>query len=336
MSFLNSPNTPTDFNGRTKGILNISFGKWHTPFVGNRLSFQGLSFIDYMKETQNYQNYHLDFLLNVSSFFRKDFTGLYKWNLSPYIGLGAVNNSSLKKVSFGVSYGMIITYSILRRLNLSLELGNTVTSKKFDGFGKTDSFGDNLLSASIGLTLNIGSEGWKHKEVKDFHANNDQDEIHHPAVISIYTARNNYSGLNSLHERLGKTFTDSTAVSQSEEFIGSTMFGTPLNAPILFFFKKGTTKLINTNQLINIQEIAGYVMATNQYIQIIGSADSRTGSVKTNRRLSANRAQYIAKKFREAGVPKERINGLMQGGVNMYKPISANRHTCVIIYKKDN
>ena len=139
-----------------------------------------------------------------------------------------------------------------------------------------------------------------------------------------------------MHERLGKTSKDSTAASQSEEFIGSTMFGTPLNAPILFFFKKGTKKLINSNQLINIQEIAGYVMATNQYIQIIGSADSQTGSVKTNRRLSAERAQYIAKKFREAGVPKERINGLMQGGVNMYKPVSANRHTCVIIYKKDN
>lgn len=336
VSFLNTPNTPTDFNGRTKGLVNISFGKWHTPFIGNRFTFQGLSFIDYMKKTQNYQNYHLDFLLNVSSFFRKDFTSLYKWNLSPYVGFGAVNNSSLNKTSFGVSYGMVLSYNILHRVNLSFELGNTVTARNFDGFGNKGSFGDNLLSGAIGLTFNIGSTGWKHKEIKEFQANNNQDGVHHPEVINIYTARNNYSGLNSLHERLGKTSKDSTAASQSEEFIGSTMFGTPLNAPILFFFKKGTKKLINSNQLINIQEIAGYVMATNQYIQIIGSADSQTGSVKTNRRLSAERAQYIAKKFREAGVPKERINGLMQGGVNMYKPVSANRHTCVIIYKKDN
>ena len=50
VSFLNTPNTPTDFNGRTKGFVNISFGKWHTPFIGNRLAFQGLSFIDYMKK----------------------------------------------------------------------------------------------------------------------------------------------------------------------------------------------------------------------------------------------------------------------------------------------
>ena len=36
-----------------------------------------------------------------------------------------------------------------------------------------------------------------------------------------------------------------------------------------------------------------------------------------------------------AGVPKEKMIGVSQGGINLYKPYTANRHTCVIVYKKD-
>ena len=86
---------------------------------------------------------------------------------------------------------------------------------------------------------------------------------------------------------------------------------------------------------VNIKEIAGAVNEFDLNLRIVGAADSKTGTPKINRKLSIKRAKYIAKLLAKAGVPKEKMIGVSQGGINLYKPYTANRHTCVIVYKKD-
>lgn len=71
----------------------------------------------------------------------------------------------------------------------------------------------------------------------------------------------------------------------------------------------------------------------NLKAKVIGAADSQTGSKQHNRKLSIKRAKYIAKLLIDAGVEKERLRGISQGGINIYKPYTANRHTCVILSK---
>jgi len=51
--------------------------------------------------------------------------------------------------------------------------------------------------------------------------------------------------------------------------------------------------------------------------------------------LSIKRAKYIAKLLIDAGVQKEKLQGVSHGGIDIYKPYTANRHTCVIL-SKDN
>ena len=73
----------------------------------------------------------------------------------------------------------------------------------------------------------------------------------------------------------------------------------------------------------------------NLKVKVIGAADSRTGSNEYNRKLSIKRAKYIAKLLIDAGVQKEKLQGVSLGGIDIYKPYTANRHTCVIL-SKDN
>ena len=131
--------------------------------------------------------------------------------------------------------------------------------------------------------------------------------------------KNDFEGLKSLKERM----------SQGDD--GS---GIQLDAPILFFFKINTTTLIDKQQLVNIKEIAKAVNENDLRINIYGAADSKTGTPKHNQKLSVRRARYIAKLLMKAGVDKSKMRGFSRGGINIYKPYTANRHTCVIVYKE--
>lgn len=120
-----------------------------------------------------------------------------------------------------------------------------------------------------------------------------------------------------------KSVTNSESVTLTEGF----------DAPILFFFKINSAHLIDTQQKVNIAEIAAAVKEYDLKVKVIGAADSRTGSPAFNRKLSVKRAKYIAKLLMQAGVPKEKMSGISQGGIDIYKPYTANRHTCVILQK---
>ena len=326
ISFLGDPVSHTDFNGRTKVGLEFSFGKWHSPYFGTRLAFQGFKFVDSQRTSQSFGIYHADLLLNVSSFFRPSFEKPAKWNISPYVGAGLVRHNRLKKTSFALSYGIWGVCSLSERISVSVSLAGTTARRDFDGYGEKGRFGDNLLSGSIGLDIGIGYLGWKVKKHKLVSAN--EDVLQNPTITDLTTyPRNNYSGLKSLQERLANVNTESVSGNIDENIA-------QFDAPILFFFKRNTTELVDKQQLVNIQEIAAAVKEYNLEVRIVGSADSKTGTPKHNRKLSIKRCRYIAKLLINAGVPKSKMTGATKGGINLYKPYTANRHTCVILYKQ--
>ena len=69
-AFAGKPVGHGDFFDRTKPMLNISAGKWFTPYVGGRLAFQGFKLIDSDIQSRSFQNVHVDFLYNIASHFR--------------------------------------------------------------------------------------------------------------------------------------------------------------------------------------------------------------------------------------------------------------------------
>ncbi|MBQ8096360.1 MAG: OmpA family protein [Prevotella sp.] len=160
-AFIGNPVGHADLFDRFSPMLHASLGKWFTPHFGGRLSYQGLKLKDWQLESRAYQSVHADFLYNVSSHFRNDIDALPRWDCIPYAGVGIIRNSHTHRKPFAISYGIIGRYRLNSRLHLSAELGATNTFRDFDGKGEGNKLGDQLLQASLGMTVTIGKVGWK-------------------------------------------------------------------------------------------------------------------------------------------------------------------------------
>lgn len=396
-AFTGKPVGHGDFFDRKKPLLNISAGKWFTPFIGGRLAYQGLQLIDSDIESRSYQNVHADFLYNIAAHFKKSYDELPKWDLIPYAGCGIIRNSYTHQKPFAISYGIIGRYRLADRLHVSAEIGATTTWQDFDGKGAPNKLGDHLLQASIGLDFTIGKVGWKkvidpkpyifQNDILMDHLGKMKDEnfklnkMHKKDAMALAEMRkileieglldkydlamntdgenvkthprNNYSGLNSLRARLrnkgwngdeddykpvlkeGGDDVDSSAEMSPEQYFQVMKDGKIfVGSPIFFFFKLGTDELTERAQIINIKEVANTIKKYGLCARIVGAADSQTGTAYINERLSAKRADYIAKMMREQGVSQDMIQTQYRGGISTYEPQTGNRNTCVMLYFK--
>lgn len=159
-AFVGSPLGCADLFGRMEPTLSVSGGKWFTPAIGGRVSFQGFKLKNSLLQKQSYQSVHADFLWNVlsHSYNARDQP---KWKIVPYAGLGIIHNEDNGNSPFAFSYGVTGQYRLSQRTHLIMELGGTTTFKDFDGRGASNKFGDNLMSLTAGLSFCIGKVGWK-------------------------------------------------------------------------------------------------------------------------------------------------------------------------------
>lgn len=107
-----------------------------------------------------------------------------------------------------------------------------------------------------------------------------------------------------------------------------------LGAPIYFFFNLGTANLVNSSQLINLDEVARIAHKYGLSVRVIGAADSATGTTSINNGLSQARANYIATELQKRGMVSGNITIVSEGGINEYSPNEANRHTRIMLYWK--
>lgn len=159
-AFVGSPLGCADLFDRIKPTLSVSGGKWFTPAIGGRVSFQGFKLKNSLLHTQSYKSVHADFLWNVLSH-HYNIRDQPKWKIVPYAGLGIIHNEDNGNTPFAFSYGVMGQYRLSQRIHLIMELGGTTTFKNFDGRGVSNRFGDNLMSLTAGLSFSIGKVGWK-------------------------------------------------------------------------------------------------------------------------------------------------------------------------------
>lgn len=160
-AFIGTPRGCGDIFDRLKPTLNVALGKWFTPYFGARLAFQGFKLYDSQEMTQSYQNLHVDLLYNVSSHLRHGYETLPKWDFTLFAGTGFIRNAGTYRKPFAMSYGLMASYRLSSRLQVTGELGGTTTWQSFDGIGKDNRLGDHLFNASIGLTFTIGKVGYQ-------------------------------------------------------------------------------------------------------------------------------------------------------------------------------
>ena len=394
-TFVGKPHGTGNLFDRMKPSLAVEAGKWFTPEIGGRFSFQGFQFKDASKNVLDYKMVHADFLWNVTNSFVKDHATTQRWGFIPYAGCGIIHNEDNGKSPFVINYGLIGQYHLTKRLAVNMELGGATTFRDYDGVGASNKFGDNLFTLSAGLTFNIGKVGWKkvvdaapyinqNKWLADYtndllahnqklskaHAEDVNVIVEMRKILEIegllkayadrltYYAdsteyriypKNNYSGLNSLRARLahkdwngmGKAKTSRSleyrfSVSDSvswNKYVAEMASGTKcIGSPVFFFFKIGTTQLVDVSQMANLDELARVAKAYHLKISVVGAADSATGSDGINNPLSKSRADYITQQLVARGIDKSMIISKSKGGIDKYSPIAVNRHTAVRLF----
>ena len=394
-AFVGKPHGKGNLFDRMKPSLAIEAGKWFTPEIGGRLSFQGFQFKDASNNVRDYKMVHADFLWNVTNSFAKDYATTQRWGFIPYAGCGIIHNEDNGKSSFVINYGVIGQYHLTKRLAVNMELGGATTFRDFDGVGASNKFGDNLFTLSAGLTFNIGKVGWKkvvdaapyinqNKWLADYtndllvriqklskaHAEDANviaemrkileiegllkayaDRLTYYADSTEYRIypKNDYSGLNSLRARLahkdwngmGKAKTSRSleyrfSVSDSvswNKYVAEMAGGTKcIGSPVFFFFKIGTTQLVDVSQMVNLDELTRVAKAYHLKISVVGAADSVTGNDGINNSLSKSRADYITQQLVARGIDKSMIISKSKGGIDKYSPIAVNRHTAVRLF----
>ena len=371
-AFVGKPVGCGDLFDRTKPLLSIGLGKWFTPHIGSRLSFQGFKFVDQSLTSRTFQSMHLDLMYNFCNGYKHNSYGLGRWGLIPYAGVGMLNNSFARKNPFAISFGLIGQYRFTKRLVFSTEIGNTMTFQDFDGIGNPRRPGDNLLQGSVGLSLILGKAGWKRvidpmpyvyqndwlldytdqlKEkneamskqmVKDKAALAEMrkilrikgllDSFSDSVSVAKNYPRNNYSGLNSLRMRMKGQSYESVEIPAKPDTRARSSGNECIGAPINFFFKLNTATLTSNAQQLNIAEIARVAKKYGLYVRIVGAADNATGTEVRNKELSENRAAYISEQLQKRGIPLDNIICEGIGGVSRFKPDEVNRYTRVMLY----
>ena len=395
-AFVGKPFGCGDLFDRIKPSLTISAGKWFTPEIGGRVSFQGFQFKDADITVRDYKMVHADFLWNMSSSFATNHATTQRWGIIPYAGCGIIHNEDNGKSPFAINYGIMAQYRLNKRLAVNMELGGATTFRDFDGKGTSDKFGDNLFTLSAGLTFNIGKVGWKkvvdaapyinqNKWLTDYTnellARNQKLSKAHAedgnvisemrkileieGLLNTYADRlafctdsseyrtypkNDYSGLNSLRARLankdwdgkgkpvsnGRSLEYSFHVSDSaswNKYVKNMADGSKcIGSPVLFFFKIGTSQLVDDSQMANLDELARVAKAYHLKVSVVGAADSATGTDEINSPLSKSRADFITQQLMARGVDKSLIVSKGRGGIDKYSPVAANRHTAVRLF----
>lgn len=164
-AFVGDPLGCADLFGRVRPVLQAELGKWLVPSLGARLQYQGYSLKDGGLSAAHYHAVHADFLIDMAALWHHDQDGP-KASFIPFAGCGMIRNVQAHTHPFSLHYGVIGSVRLASCLALDLELSSINTFKDFDGHG-TGGFGDQLFSASLGLTWSVGGSRYRQRRVID-------------------------------------------------------------------------------------------------------------------------------------------------------------------------
>lgn len=377
---IGNPKGCGDLYDRKSLAYGVYLGKWHSPFVGTRLTFQNGYFKDAYMGKHVFQAYHADLMYNVTNHLLAADQSYRRWDVIPYLGVGLMNGARLvhedcpcdacngRNNAFMLAYGVQGRYRATSRLYITAELGGLTSFNDMDGYGSRHRFGDNILSGSVGIAVDLGRNKWSRAvDAKPYIAQNDylinNYMVMRNANRSLYNMhltdrntlnelkkileieglldkygylfrekardkRNYYGGLLSLRSRMNASLNMGSELPKMKRDSLSRM----VSIPIYFFFKKGTVKLTDKSQLVNLDEIARVCIEHGLTLRIDGAADKATGTKDENKLLSQKRAKYIKKQLADRHVEVEDMKAYAQGGIAQHERPEEDRYGKVAVY----
>lgn len=307
--------------------LQIYGGKWHTPGYGWRVAYNGLNIQAYEKfPHKTFMNFHFDAMFNFSNLicgYREDRI----FNLTGYLGAGwgAMKYYLDDELagSISVNTGLIASFRLSKHFSLNVEAGATFLRNGFSGIYFGESGHDVLYTGLVGVSYKFNKVGWEQAaDVDAIMAMNAAALAELNAQLQAKEAEN--AGLkNQLAAAKASLVQAQEALKVAE--------GKVVTVSQSVFFAFNSSKIASKKEIINLQSLADAVKNSNAKLSVVGYADSATGSAEYNQKLSAARAQAVADKLIEMGVPQEKLVVEGKGGVDAEKPARLNRRVIVSI-----
>ncbi len=326
-------------------------GKWVTPSVGLRLGYYGIKahgvsydllvnpMIDKAVDakyagayqTSFNQNYvRGDIMWNISNAI-----GGYKadrfWDIAPYIGAGVMWNKSENKhpvtgkysrdTELGVTVGIYNMFRIAKSLDITLDINQSYVNQRYDTevAGSRKEF---IASAALGLAYQF-----KNREFSRAHAPVDVT----PYNNKIKDLNKQLNDANDLNKKLQQDLADEKAKDKGGKTIikeGETKI---VPSPFAVYFPLGKSTLTDA-QKSSIKYFVENAMATNKdrTFEIIGSADSATGSARTNDKLGQARIDAVLAIIRSCG-GNYKLSDRNLGGTDQYSKTDNKLNRVVVI-----
>ena len=335
-----------DFSKRLAPAVQGYIGKWITPSVGIRLGYYGIKAKGYNAVANPYivpvgaangdqkmnQNYiRGDIMWNISNAI-----GGYRSDrfleFAPYLGAGIAQsvvpgktptfkNKPGRNTELGVTAGLYTMFRVCDALDITLDINQTVFNQQFDDHaaGHRREF---MASAALGLAYNFHN--------RSFH------RAHAPVDVTPFT--NKIKDLNKSLEDINarnKKLQDDLAAEKAKKGNGETVYvpGETKYAPAPFavYFPLGKSTLA-ADQKNSIKYFVETSMATNKdrVFEIVGAADSATGSAKTNEKLGQARLDAVLNIIKACG-GNYKISEKNLGGTDEFSKTENKLNRVVVI-----
>lgn len=321
-------------NKRSTIGFTAAVGKWFTPSIGLRTKF------DFLKGKQvntenNHPLYtsvtaHEDVMFNLSNMFC-GYNEERVWNAILYAGIGvATKLNDGKSADIYYTAGWLNNFRVSKRVQLFADLSIGATEGSLDQ-GPKDNWSsfqknkhrhwDKNLRLDLGVTYNLGKCNWdKVPDVEGLMAMNKEQ------MDALNQSLKEQQDENArLREMLSTTKNQPVVENNTNTNGVSSFVGTSSSV----FFNINSDKVASRKDLVNVKELAEYAKANNAKIVVTGYADSKTGSVAFNQKLSERRANTVANELVKMGVNRDNIITEGKGGVMNLSPFSYNRRATV-------
>lgn len=307
---------PGLFDGSRSTLgASVAIGKWFTPGFGLRTKLTGIwgryvtpdatgSLKNKSHNSYKYWTAQEQLLFNVSNLLL-GYNENRVYNFIPYVGFGLTRNMTANDYAHGWSAGLLNTFKISQRLSLNLELGMNLSDDRLfnaaqtnhSDYGKSIAGMDRNFSVELGLTYNLGKNGWKKSpDVAAIKAlsQHEIDALNQQLSDAKASKTRVESEKNAQIVNLQQALADCQAVANEPKPMPSEVKNkvTTLQPTVVFRQGKST---IDASQYASIEMVANYMKNHPDAKVLIKGYASPEGNPELNQALSVARAESVRK-----------------------------------------